>query len=211
MVAMAWVLSGLPSMESGISPRPMALTFRSPICRCCILGLRSVAWCTTWCSFSGSAAACVCEPNAPLRRSRTFGIHLDALHTAVVEDRGDGSPSRAAGDRESPSVVQVRRPRRAARWVTRGLLIFGAAGVIAACGTGNGSNLADRASTTTTAVASQTPATQAPLRSTTTDPRRRLTPRPRRECDDDERGAHDHDDRGAHDDHDHARADDHDH
>jgi hypothetical protein len=36
MVVMACVLSGLPSMERGISPKPMALTVRLPICRVCM-------------------------------------------------------------------------------------------------------------------------------------------------------------------------------
>ncbi len=68
---------------------------------------------------------------------------------------------------ERPELA--RRPlRRAALWAVRCLLIFGAAGVIAACGTGGGSNLANRASSsTTTGVGSRIPAAVAP---TTTDP-----------------------------------------
>ncbi len=88
---------------------------------------------------------------------------LDALRTAVVEDRSDGSPPSAGGD-PRPS------PKRRVRWVIRCLLVLGAAGMIAACGTGNGSNLANRPSTTTTGIASQTPATEAPLQTSTTDP-----------------------------------------
>ncbi len=62
--------------------------------------------------------------------------------------------------------------RRAVRWVTRCLLVLGAAGVIAACGTGNGGNLADKPSvSTTTSPGSRTPVTNAPLQTTsTTDP-----------------------------------------
>ena len=58
--------------------------------------------------------------------------------------------------------------RRTARWATRGLLILGAAGVLAACGTGGGSNLANKASTTTSGLRAQTPATNAPALTSTT-------------------------------------------
>ncbi len=63
------------------------------------------------------------------------------------------------------------RPFRAARWVTRPLLILGAAAAIAACGTGNGSNLANKApsGSTTTGVGSRAPAAQTSV-PTTVDP-----------------------------------------
>jgi hypothetical protein len=62
-------------------------------------------------------------------------------------------------------------PGRAVRWGTRCLLIIGAATVIAACGTGGGSNLAQRPSvSTTTGLASQTPSAEAPGLTTTSDP-----------------------------------------
>ncbi len=62
--------------------------------------------------------------------------------------------------------------RRTARWATRSLLVLGAAGLLAACGTGDGSNLANKPSiSTTTSLGSRPPATEAlPQTSTTADP-----------------------------------------
>src|SRR5215469_9756956 len=82
MVAIACLRSGRPSIERGISPRPIALTVRLPMGRCCISDLLF--------GLVGS-----CGDTGPVRRtlrrrgSRLLPDHVERypVHDGVVLDR----------------------------------------------------------------------------------------------------------------------------
>ena len=75
MVAIAWRRSGRPSMDSGISPKPMALTVRLPMGRC------------RMCSSSSGVAARSAWGHR--RRSRLLPDHVERnpVEQRVVGDR----------------------------------------------------------------------------------------------------------------------------
>ena len=78
MVAMAWRRSGRPSMESGISPSPMALTVRLPMGRCCM-------WSSSWWCGARSSDVGHRRARSPLTTRSRRGTH--PVQQRVLGDR----------------------------------------------------------------------------------------------------------------------------